>query len=45
MFIDSGKVTFTWGKERPVIITREKLKKDTAREKRKDLIAKGWRKT
>ncbi len=45
MFIDSGKVTFTWGEERPLIITREKLKKDAATEERKDLIAKGWRRT
>ena len=27
MFIDSGKVTSTWGKEPPVMTTREELKK------------------
>jgi len=32
MFIDSGKVTCTWGKEPPVMTTREELKKDAARE-------------
>jgi len=32
MFIDSGKVTSTWGKEPPVMTSREELKKDAARE-------------
>ena len=36
MFIDSGKVTSTWGKEPPVMTTREEWKK---------LIAQGWRRT
>ena len=36
MFIDSGKVTSIWGKEPPVMTTREEWKK---------LIAKGWRRT
>ena len=36
MFIDSGKVTSTWGKEPPVMTTREEWKK---------LISQGWRKT
>ena len=36
MFIDSGKVTATLGKEPPVITTREEWKK---------LIAQGWRRT
>ena len=27
MFIDSGKVTYIWGKETPVITNREELKK------------------
>ena len=31
MFIDSRKVTYTWGKEPPVMTTREELKKDAAR--------------
>ena len=38
MFIDSGKVTSTWGKE-PVMTTREELKKEAAREEWKKLIA------
>jgi len=45
MFIDSGKVTSTWGKEPPVMTTREELKKDAAREEWKKLIAQGWRRT
>ena len=45
MFIDSGKVTFTWGKEPPVMKTKEELKKDAAREEWKKLIAQGWRRT
>ena len=36
MFIDSGKVTATLGKEPPVITTREEWEK---------LIAQGWRRT
>ena len=39
MFIDSGKVTSIWAKEPPVMITREKLKKEAAREEWKKLIA------
>ena len=31
MFIDSGKVASTWGKEPPVMTTREELKKEAAR--------------
>ena len=31
MFIDSGKVTSTWGKEPPVMTSKEELKKDPAR--------------
>ena len=38
MFIDSGKVTATLGKEPPVITTREELKKNAAREEFKNLI-------
>ena len=45
MFIDSGKMTPKWCKEPPVITTREELKKDTAREKWKKLIAQGWIRT
>ena len=36
MFIDSGKVTSKWGKEPPVMTTREEWKK---------IIAQGWRRT
>ena len=45
MFFDSGKVTSTWGKEPPVMPTREELKKEEAREEWKKLIAQGWRRT
>ncbi len=45
MFIDTGKVTSTWGKEPPVMIIREELKKEAAREEWKKLIANGWRRT
>ena len=45
MFIDSGKLTHTRGKEPPVMTTREELKKDAAREEWKKLIAQGWRRT
>ena len=45
MFIDSGKVTSTWGKEPPVMTSREELKKEAAREEWKKLIALGWRRT
>ena len=45
MFIDSGKVTSTWGKEPPVMTTREELKKYEASEELKTLIAQSWRRT
>ena len=45
MFIDSGKVTSIWGKEPPVMTTREELKKEDAREEWKKLITQGWRRT
>ena len=45
MFIDSGNVTSTSGKELPIMTTREELKKDAAREEWKKLIAQGWRRT
>ena len=45
LFIYSGKLTFTWGKEPPFIITWEELKKEAAREEWKNLIAKEWRRT
>ena len=31
MFIDSGKVNYTWGKEPPFMTTREELKTEAAR--------------
>ena len=45
MFIDSGKVSSTWGKEPSVMTTREELKKEAAREECKKLIAQGWIRT
>ena len=45
IFIDSWKVISAWGKEPPVMTTREELKKDAAREEWKKLIAQGWRRT
>ena len=45
MFIDSGKVTSTWGKEPPVMTTREELNKGVAREEWEKLIAQGQRRT
>ena len=41
MFIDTEMVTSNWVKESRTIITREELKRDTAREWKK-LIAQGW---
>ena len=45
MFIDSGRVTSTWGKEPPVMTSREELKIELAREEWKKLITQGWRRT
>ena len=45
MFIDTGKITSIWGKEPPVMTTREELKKDAARQEWEKLIANGWRRT
>ena len=42
MFIDSGKVIYTWSKEPPVIKTREELKKDANKEEYNNLIVRGW---
>jgi len=39
MFIYSGKLTAKWDKKLPVMTTREELKKETAREEWKKLIA------
>ena len=45
MFIDSGRILGVLGKEPPLMITREELKVDKARDEWKKLIAKGWRRT
>ena len=45
MFIDSGKVISTQGKEPPFITTKKELKKYAAREEWEKLIAQGWRRT
>ena len=45
MFIDSGKIVGVFGKEPPVLTTREELKIEVAREAWKKLIAQGWKKT
>ena len=45
MFIDSGKIIGTFGKEPPILTTREALKIEAARAEWKKLISQGWRKT
>ena len=45
MVIASGKVTSTWGKETPVMTTREELNKDAARAEWKKLIAQDQKRT
>ena len=45
MLIASGKVSYTWSQEPPVIIIRGELKKDAGREYFKHLITLGWRRT
>ena len=45
MFVDSGKIIGIFGKEPPVMTTREELKIDIAREEYKKLLSQGWRKT
>ena len=45
MFIHSGKVISTQGKEPPLVTTKKELKKYAAREEWKKLIALGWRRT
>ena len=45
MCIDSGKIIGTFGKEPPVLTTREELKIEKAREEWKKLLAQGWRRT
>ena len=45
MFIDSGKITGVFGEQPPVMVTREELKIDKAREEWKKFWAQGWRQT
>ena len=45
MFIDSGKIIGTFGKNTPIMTTREELKIEAARAEWKKLISQGWRKT
>ena len=45
MFIDSGKITGLFGEQPPVMVTREELKIDKAREEWKKFLAQGWRQT
>ena len=45
MFIDSGKITGVFGEQPPVMVTREELKIDKAREEWKKFLAQGWRQT
>ena len=45
VFIDSGKIIGIFGKEPPVMTTREELKIEKAREEYKKLLSQGWRKT
>ena len=43
IFIDSGKIIGTLGKEPPLMKTRQEIKVDKARDEWKKLIAQGWR--
>ena len=45
VFIDSGKIIGIFGKEPPVMTTREELKIDKARNEWKKLISQGWSRT
>ena len=45
VFIDSGKIIGIFGKDPPVMTSREELKIDKAREEYKKLLSQGWRKT
>jgi len=45
MYIDSGRILGVYGKEPPLMTTREELKVDKARDEWKKLIAQGWRRT
>ena len=45
MFIDTGRIIGVFGKEPPLMKSREEFKVDIARNKWKKLIAQGWRRT
>ena len=45
MFIDSGRILGVFGKEPPLMTTREELKVDKARDEWRRLIAQVWRRT
>ena len=45
MLIDSWKVIYALSQEKPVITTREKLKKNAARKEFKNLITQFWKRT
>ena len=45
MFIDSGRIIGIFGKEPPLMTTREELKINAARDEWKKLIAQGWKRT
>ena len=45
IFIVSGKITSTWGKEAPVMTSRKEIRIELAREEFKKLMAQGWRRT
>ena len=45
MFIDSGRILGVFGKEPPLMTTREELKVDKARDEWRKIIAQGWRTT
>ena len=45
MFVDTGKIVGVFGKEPPVLQTREELKIEVVREEWKKLLSQGWRRT
>ena len=45
MFINSGKITSTQGKEPPLMTTREELKKDDKQRRMEKFITKSCRRT
>tara|TARA_Y100001933_G_scaffold226802_1_gene241057 strand:- start:67 stop:312 length:246 start_codon:yes stop_codon:yes gene_type:complete len=45
VFIDNGKIIGVLGKEPPLLQKREEFKLEEARERWKQLIAQGWRRT